>query len=59
MMVGKGETAPFWMDRWLDGKAIREIAEAFRANPKTRSKALYGEEGAVGAPMDCRYPGRA
>jgi hypothetical protein len=26
MVVGDGETALFWVDRWLDGKAIRETA---------------------------------
>lgn len=52
MVVGDGETALFWADRWLDGKAIREIApDLFALIPKrTRKRRTV---------VDCRYPGRA
>jgi hypothetical protein len=26
MVVGDGETALFWMDKWLDGTTIKDIA---------------------------------
>jgi hypothetical protein len=35
MVVGDGETALFWVDRWLDGEAIRETApDLFTLIPK-------------------------
>jgi hypothetical protein len=31
MVVGNGDTALFWVDKWLDGKAIREFVPEFFA----------------------------
>ena len=39
MEVGCGETALFWMDRWMDGSAIREIApDLFALIPRLTRK---------------------
>jgi hypothetical protein len=39
MVVGNGESALFWEDRWLDGKSIRELApEVYALIPKRRRK---------------------
>ena len=37
MVVGDGETALFWLDKWLDGKAIREIAPKSQSGIPTAS----------------------
>jgi hypothetical protein len=39
MVVGNGESALFWEDRWLDGKSIKEMApEVFALVPKRRRR---------------------
>jgi hypothetical protein len=39
MVVGNGATALFWVDRWLDGQAIRNIApDLFALIPKHARK---------------------
>jgi hypothetical protein len=39
MVVGDGETALFWVDKWLDGTAIRDIApDLFALIPKRARK---------------------
>jgi hypothetical protein len=40
MVTGNGESALFWEDRWLDGKAMKEVApEVYALVPKRRRKA--------------------
>jgi hypothetical protein len=39
MVVGNGESALFWGDRWVDGKSIRDIApEVYALISKRRRK---------------------
>jgi hypothetical protein len=43
MVVGDGNTSRFWTDRWIDGKAIMEIAPAvFNLVSKRLSKSMTG-----------------
>jgi hypothetical protein len=40
MVVGNGESALFWEDRWLEGRSIKEMApEVYALVPKRRRKA--------------------
>jgi hypothetical protein len=39
MVVGNGESALFWEDRWLEGRSIKEMApEVYALVPKRRRK---------------------
>jgi hypothetical protein len=50
MVVGNGESALLWEDRWLDGKSIREIApEVYALIPKRHRKRSWISD-IVGAP---------
>jgi hypothetical protein len=47
-VVGNGESALFWEDRWLDGKSIKEMApEVYALVPKCRRKARTVREALV------------
>jgi len=46
MLVGNGQTALFWEDRWIDGRAISEIApQLYACIPKRRRKTRTVAEG--------------
>jgi uncharacterized protein YodC (DUF2158 family) len=48
MVVGNGESALFWEDRWLDGKSIKEMApKVYALVPKRRRKARTVREALV------------
>jgi hypothetical protein len=48
MVVGDGESALFWEDRWLDGRSIKEMApEVYALVPKRRRKARTVREALV------------
>ena len=49
MVIGDGETAKFWTDRWINGRAISEIAPLlYQCVPKRRRKSRTVVEGLQG-----------
>jgi hypothetical protein len=46
MLLGNGMTALFWEDRWIEGKAIKEIAPLlYDCIPKQRRKLITVAQG--------------
>ncbi|XP_071681454.1 uncharacterized protein [Lolium perenne] len=49
MTIGNGQTAKFWEDRWIGGRAVREIApDLYACIPKRRRKTRTVADGLAG-----------